>query len=157
MSKSSTAGDIDYVLYLIKPGKTLIETSDLTGAADTQIEVYNRTDDQLISKDDDSGVGLGSYLVVASEKEQEVLIVVRNKSLGYGEEVGYTLQIVPEAVFTPTPTGIPTQTPTAIPPTQTPFVITATPEPTQPPAPVSQAPAGPRLTATPALEFISSY
>lgn len=152
----SPAGDQDFVLYFIKSGRTVIKTKDLTGAADTVIEVWHG--DEFIATDDDSGEGLASYVVVQSDREMEVVIIVRNKAVGYGPTVGYTLEIVPEAEFTPTPTQPATSTPVPVQPTQTPFVVTATPAPTNTPEPTSTprppVPQGPLPTPTPSMEFV---
>jgi hypothetical protein len=150
--------DVDYILYHIKPGITQIQTANLTGAADTFIELYDVQTEELLGRDDDSGTGLASRIAFTTDREQDVLIVITNKALGYGEGVLYDVEIIPQANFTPTPTVPPTQTPrpidTPIPqtterPTQTPLP-TYTPYPTMTPAPTR---AVPRLTPTPTTLF----
>lgn len=146
------AADVDYVLYFIKPGQTTIQTKDLTGAADTVLEVWSG--DEFLATDDDSGEGLASLIRLDSDSEKQVVIIIRNKAVGFGRGVGYTLEIVPQALFTPTPTLRATSTPIPQQPTATPFVITATPAPTAEPTVSLPVVRGPLPTATPSMEFV---
>ena len=155
----SPEGDIDYVHYRAKAGQTEIRTGNLGGAADTYLEIYNSAG-TLIARDDDSGSGLASAIWLMLDAEETILIVVSNKSLGYGPLVTYDLQIIPQAEFTPTPT-LPPATATPIQPTATPIPATATAVPTVTPVPtvatpvaVIQQPRGPLPTATPHIEYL---
>lgn len=148
-------GDIDYVRYRLKGGlTTYITTQDLTGAADTEIFVYRdddgylTEDDPLLAYDDDGGVGLGSRIVIEVAADIDVTIVIQNRAIAFGPEVGYSIRIIDSlnATPTPTPTFLPTFTPwptytpypspTAVVPTYTPFP-TYTPYPPPTAAPTS--------------------
>jgi len=133
----SPQSDIDYVLYHVKPGEVQIFTSGLEGEADTYIEVYDVATNTLLERDDDSGYGLSSLVQFVSSRERDILIIIHNKSLGYGESVLYDLTIIQEENFTPTPIPAATNTPVPQPterPTQTPLP-TYTPFPTPIPLP----------------------
>lgn len=145
--------DIDYVLYHVKVGQVEIQTLNLAGEADTFVEVFDYQTGNLLARDDDGGYGLASRINLYVDRELDILVVITNKALGYGESVLYDLEITQEADFTPTPTPLPTQTPMPQPttrPTQTPLP-TYTPYPT----PISPPPAPPlpRATATPSTLF----
>lgn len=154
-------GDIDYVIYRLK-GETLIRTSNLTGAADTSIEVWDIQSNVLLIANDDHN-GLASEVIVRGDGERDALMIIHNQSLGYGAEVGYTLEIIPQANYTPTPIAPPTGTPVPA-PTDTPhptIAVTYTPYPTYTPFPSATPPptavpppSGPRATATPSVQLI---
>jgi hypothetical protein len=112
-------GDVDYVRYRLKANVvTYFETHDLTGEGDTIVCVYRDDDglltesDPLLGCDDDSGVGLSSYLALQVSADMDVTVTIVNKSLGYAPTVGYTFRIIAEPNATPTPTSNP---PTATP------------------------------------------
>ena len=151
-------GDVDYIHYFAKAGVTEIRTLNLAGAADTYLEVYDGSG-TLIGRDDDSGTGLASALQLILSQEQVILVVVSNKSLGYGAAVTYDIELIPQAEFTPTPTPTTAATTAAtrtpqpaatVAPTQTP-TQTPTPPPTIVVAPVSVTP---RATATPRIDYV---
>lgn len=103
-------GDVDYVRYRLKANLlTWFETTQLQGAADTQIEVYHDEDgtltrsDTLLGRDDDSGSGFGSLLSLQKEQSMWLTIVIRQRGAGWGPNVGYTLRITTSEQQTPTP------------------------------------------------------
>lgn len=151
------AGDVDYLRYRLKANlATWIETSDLTGGADTLLHVYQDEDglltatDPLLAWDDDGGAGLGSRVRVDGDADTWLTIVIQNQGTGWGPGTGYTLRVLTAEQVTPTPsrTAAPT-TPGASPlPTYTPYptftpvaTATALPVPSATVAPVP-APSG---------------
>ena len=134
-------GDVDYLLFNGKVGRTEVATYSLSGGVDTQLAV--RVGDQIVAADDDSGEGLASRVTVQLAQETQLIIEVANKAVAYGEEACYSVVIIPEAVFTPTPTAIPTR---EIPVTATPWP-TYTPYPSPTPLPPTAVPPQPVVRA----------
>ncbi len=136
-------GDVDYLLFNGKTGQTEVATYSLSGGVDTQLAV--RVGDQIVAADDDSGEGLASRVTVQLAQETQLVIEVANKAVAYGAEACYSVVIIPEAVFTPTPTAIPTR---EIPATATPWpTYTPYPSPTPLPPPPRAVPPQPRPAA----------
>ena len=166
-----SADDADYVVYRVKANvQTWLRTTNLRGSADTVLTAYHLHQGHLLGSNDDDGNGFSSQLNLNLTEDTDLLIVIENKAMGYGDNVTYQFEIITEIEQPPTaaPTTPATVYPTYTPlPTYTPFPSsTPTPQPTWTPYPtytpipwptatkqtwptVTPLPTGPWYTPTP--------
>ena len=146
-----SAEDADYVVYRLKANvQTWFRTTNLRGSADTVLTAYHLHQGHLLGRNDDDDNGFGSQIGLNLPEDTDLLIVVENKAMGYGDNVTYQFDIVTEVAQPPTTpaTLYPTYTPL---PTYTPFPSsTPMPQPTWTPYPTdTPIPWTPHPTDTP--------
>ncbi|MCK5922779.1 MAG: hypothetical protein KAG66_17685, partial [Methylococcales bacterium] len=65
--------DVDYIALRIKPGLTIFQTDRLSGAADTQLTLYDRQAHTILAVNDDAD-GLASQISFESDRTLDVVV-----------------------------------------------------------------------------------
>jgi mannose-6-phosphate isomerase-like protein (cupin superfamily) len=86
--------DEDWVWFLANAGATYqIRTFNLSGGADTVLQLFNDYSSTLLAGDDNSGFGLASLIEWTASTDGSYYIRVFESSYSYGSSMGYDIEV----------------------------------------------------------------